>query len=101
MYCKYSHNVMIQFQCHVACMGYMYVCMCMSCDSSRGGSVYLPRERSPEPSACTVGWSRTRLFTRKLATVKPLLVPAATLEEGREEGGKEGGGGRGKEGGRS
>ena len=54
--------------------------------------MYLPRERSPEPSACTVGWSRTRLFTRKLATVNPLLVPAATLEEGggeRREGGVE------------
>ena len=35
---------------------------------------------APWPSGVTVGWISTRPFTRKLATTKPLLIPAATLK---------------------
>lgn len=42
--------------------------------------MYLLTDLAPWPSGVTVGWISTRPFTRKLATTKPLLIPAATLE---------------------
>ena len=41
--------------------------------------MYLLMDLAPWPSGVTVGWSNTSLFTRKLATTNPLLIPAATL----------------------
>ena len=49
------------------------------------------RDLASTPSVCTVGWRRMIPLHKKLATTKPLLLPAATLrgEEGRGEGGME------------